>query len=51
VTDGIGSYSIVQSDGSALGPAPQFSVVANGTLEEIQKVVDGGFDAFKVLSE
>ncbi|KAF9513695.1 hypothetical protein BS47DRAFT_1393092 [Hydnum rufescens UP504] len=35
------------SAGSAFGPAPHFSVVSNGTPEEIQKVVDGGFDAFK----
>jgi hypothetical protein len=30
-----------------LGPAPHFSVVSNGTPEEIQKVVDGGYNAFK----
>ncbi|KAF9507423.1 hypothetical protein BS47DRAFT_1398613 [Hydnum rufescens UP504] len=34
-----------------LGPALHFSVVGNRTPEEIQKVVDGGFDAFKALSE
>jgi hypothetical protein len=32
-----------------LGPAPHFSVVGSGTPEEIQKVVDGDFDAFKAF--
>ncbi|KAF9513714.1 hypothetical protein BS47DRAFT_1362265 [Hydnum rufescens UP504] len=30
-----------------MGPAPHFSVLGNGTPEEIQKVVHGGFHAFK----
>ncbi|KAF9505746.1 hypothetical protein BS47DRAFT_1334240 [Hydnum rufescens UP504] len=30
-----------------LGRAPHFSLVSNGTPEEIQQVVDGGFDALK----
>ncbi|KAF9505745.1 hypothetical protein BS47DRAFT_1400122 [Hydnum rufescens UP504] len=30
-----------------MGPAPHFSVVGTGNSEEIQKAVDGGFDALK----
>jgi hypothetical protein len=31
-----------------MGSAPHFSVVGNGTPEEIQKAVDGGFDGLNV---